>query len=245
MKKVNILITALLLSSTHVMAKSSVHWGYEGDIAAHNWSRLSSDYELCGKGKNQSPINITGAVKTELEPLSFNYTSALSDIINNGHTVQVNIKKGSNVLIEQNSFELKQFHFHSPSENKINGKSFPLEGHFVHADKNGKLLVVAVMFKKGIKNKAITQLWKSMPEKSGDKNVLDLKISAKDLLPDNKAYYRFNGSLTTPPCTEGVRWLVLKKPVTISEEQVAVFKNSLQHSNNRPLQELNARIILN
>lgn len=245
MKKVNILITTLLLSSTHVMAKNSVHWGYEGDIAAHNWSRLSSDYELCGKGKNQSPINITGVVKTELEPLRFNYVSALSDIINNGHTVQVNIKKGSHVFIEKNSFELKQFHFHSPSENRINGKSFPLEGHFVHTDKNGKLLVVAVMFKKGVKNKAINQIWKSMPEKSGDKNVLDLKISAKDLLPDNKAYYRFNGSLTTPPCTEGVRWLVLKKPVTISEEQVAVFKNSLHRSNNRPLQELNARIILN
>ena len=123
-------------------------------------------------------------------------------------------------------FTLKQFHFHAPSENEIKGVSYPLEAHFVHADKDGNLAVVAVMFKEGKENPALAKLWSHMPSKEGDKIALSHTDNALDLFPQNHAYYRFNGSLTTPPCSEGVRWFVMKKPVFASKAQIEAFKHS-------------------
>jgi carbonic anhydrase len=220
------------------------HWGYHGEAAPQNWGKLDAKFALCASGRNQSPIDIAGSIKAELKPLKLDYKAGVADIVNNGHTVQINYAAGSSLDVDGRKFELKQFHFHSPSENKVNGKQFPLEGHLVHADKDGNLAVVAVMFEEGAANELLTKLWDKMPAKAGDKAVLSAGMSVTRLLPKNRDYYRFNGSLTTPPCSEGVRWLVMKHPVTVSKAQVAQFSKAVGVANNRPLQPVHARSIL-
>jgi len=223
---------------THV-----VHWGYEGDGAPKHWGDIDPRFASCKNGLNQSPINLTRFTESELPAIDFNYHLTSTEILDNGHTEQINIKNGSSITIDNITFELKQFHFHTPSENNINGKSFPLEAHFVHASKDGKLAVVAVMFEEGEANTALTELWENIPKKVGEHHTLDAK-HLNALLPKERDYYRFNGSLTTPPCTEGVRWLVMKKPVTVSKAQIETFAKVMLHQNNRPIQPTNARVIL-
>ncbi len=193
---------------------------------------------------NQSPIDITNSLHAGLPPLQPNFQSASEDIVDNGHTIEVEMQGGSTFQIDGKTFELKQFHFHSPSENHINGQSFPMEAHFVTKDKEGDLAVIAVMFQEGAKNPALEQVWQAMPTKEGAKNPLVIQGIANALLPADKHYYRFNGSLTTPPCSEGVRWFVLKTPVTASKEQIEKFHHIMQHDNNRPVQPLNAREVI-
>ncbi len=221
-----------------------VHWGYEGDVAPEFWGSLDPAYEMCSKGKNQSPIDLTGFIEAELAPIKYIDSGKWHEVINNGHSIQVNCEKGSSIEIDGRVFNLIQFHFHTPSENLINGKSFPMEAHFVHADEDGNLAVVALMFEYGDKNSIIEKIWAKMPEKSGNKNSISSDFSPYSLLPNDRDYYRFNGSLTTPPCSEGVRWFVLKKTVTVSKEQVEKFAKVMGHPNNRPIQPVNARPIL-
>lgn len=236
-------ISSLLLVSNIAFASGGSHWGYSGHQGPDNWASLSADYSACS-GKNQSPINLTGFIESEMQPIKFNYKTGGKEILNNGHTVQVNYKKGSSISIDGMEFNLLQFHFHAPSENHINGKSYPLEAHFVHADKNGHLAVVAVMFEQGSSNAELAKAWSKMPKHEGDKSSFSGLISAANLLPGNHDYYRFNGSLTTPPCSEGVRWFVMKDSVKASKAQIDSFKGALHSANNRPLQALNARMIL-
>lgn len=243
MKKSFIAMSLLLASSVTSAAEHAVHWGYSGENGPENWASLTPEFSAC-TGKNQTPVNLTGFIKADLKPLKFNYKVGGSQILNNGHTVQVVYDAGSTVVIDGVEYSLKQFHFHAPSENEIKGQSFPLEAHFVHADKDGNLAVVAVMFKEGKENPALAKLWAHMPAKEGDKIALSPADNALDLFPQNHAYYRFNGSLTTPPCSEGVRWFVMKKPVSASKAQIDAFKNVMTHPNNRPLQPVNARVIL-
>ena len=224
----------------HAHAK---HWSYEGEGAPEHWAQIDKRFFMCKEGKNQSPINLTGFTESELAPITFNYHLISTEILDNGHTEQVNVKKGSSITLDDISFDLKQFHFHTPSENNINGKAFPLEAHFVHASKDGKLAVVAVMFEEGTENQALKELWAVMPTQAGKHKAIDAK-HLDALLPKDRDYYRFDGSLTTPPCTEGVRWLVMKKPVTLSKAQIKTFKKVMHMHNNRPIQNLNARMIL-
>lgn len=240
MKKA-IILSGLMLASAAVVAGGGTKWTYSGDTGAKNWAKLTPEFGACA-GKNQSPINLTGFTSASLKPIKFAYKPGGNTILNNGHTVQVNYAKGSSIKVDGITFNLLQFHFHAPSENNINGKSYPLEAHFVHADKKGNLAVVAVMFKEGKANKELAKAWKHMPHE-GEKHKLH-NISASKMLPRSKGYYRFNGSLTTPPCSEGVRWLVMKKPVTASKAQIAAFKKVLHEPNNRPIQPLNARTVL-
>ena len=242
MKK-SILLACAILASSHAFASEHAHWGYSGEGAPENWASLSGDNFSC-TGKNQSPINLTGFIESELAPLVFNYQAGGNEIVNNGHTVQVNYQKGSGINVDGKQFNLLQFHFHAPSENNINGESYPLEAHLVHADKDGNLAVVAVMFKEGAENKGLATAWKQIPMHEGDKNTFAQSIDANDILPTNKAYYRFNGSLTTPPCSEGVRWFVMKEVVTASKAQIEAFKATMHGVNNRPLQAVNSRVIL-
>jgi carbonic anhydrase len=245
MKNMTLVLTlSTLLAGSSCFASEAPHWGYQGDGAPKHWSELEGDYALCGSGENQSPINIINTVNTKLPKLNINYSGYGSNVINNGHSIQVNYQPGSTLVIDGDSFELKQFHFHSPSENKINGKSFPLEGHFVHADKNGNLAVIAVMFEEGQANAVLDKFWKQIPKNKGGTSQLTTKVAAQNLLPENTDYYRFNGSLTTPPCSEGVRWFVMKQPVTVSEQQVEKFSHIMHHPNNRNIQKLNARLVL-
>ena len=221
------------------------HWSYSGNTGPDKWAELAETNSVCSNGINQSPINLQSPVEAELEPLLINYSSAATDIVNNGHTVQVNIAAGSRISGSGQAFVLKQVHFHSPSENLIAGQSFPLEAHFVHADLQGNLAVLAVMFKAGLENRVLKRLWTKMPVQSGQKHSLsNFIIDISKLLPTDKSYYRYNGSLTTPPCTEGVRWFVLKQPVEVSMNQVQQFLDIMQHENNRPVQPINARVIL-
>lgn len=220
------------------------HWGYEGEAAPQNWSNLDAKFALCASGKNQSPIDLKGFVKADLKPLKLDYKAGVADILNNGHTVQINYAPGSSLAVDGLAFELKQFHFHSPSENKVNGKQIPLEGHLVHADKDGNLAVVAVMFQEGAADTLLTKLWEKMPNKAGEKGTLPGGLTVSQMLPKERGYYRFNGSLTTPPCSEGVRWFVMKQPVTASKTQIQQFSKAIGGSNNRPIQPTNARTVL-
>jgi carbonic anhydrase len=224
---------------------SGEHWGYSGEEGPEHWGELSSEYTACATGKNQTPINVAGMVDAELPPLVFDYKpDGGQEVINNGHTIQVNFVPGSTIKVDDKTFELLQFHFHSPSENHIEGKSFPMEAHFVHKDKDGNLAVLALMYTEGEENHELEKAWKGMPKEAGEKATLSQAVSADALLPQNLDYYRFDGSLTTPPCSEGVRWLVLKANSTASKQQIEEFQHVMHHPNNRPLQPLNARVIL-
>jgi carbonic anhydrase len=223
----------------------SGHWGYSGHEGPEHWGDLSSDYEMCGKGKNQSPINISGAIESELQPISFSYKTSSLDLVNNGHTIKASYDSGSSIMVDGHKYDLLQVHWHTPSENIIEGKSFPMEAHFVHADKDGNLAVIGVMYTKGNENGGITPVWNNMPAKTNATSKdSKITISAMDMLPANKDYYRFNGSLTTPPCSEGVRWMVMKNPVEASAEQIEKFHSSFHGDTNRPVQPINARPVL-
>jgi len=225
-------------------AEHKAHWGYTGHGSPEKWAELSPDNKMCGLGKSQSPINVVTSLDADLDAIAPAYTHASTEVVNNGHTVQVNIEAGDTLSVDGISFELKQFHFHTPSENNIDGKSFPLEAHFVHLDADGNIAVLALMFQEGEANAELAKIWEKMPKEANQKNELKLANIATALLPENKDYYRFSGSLTTPPCTEGVRWLVLKTPVTISKAQVKEFLSTMHHPNNRPIQATNARVIV-
>lgn len=236
-------LTAVLAMAC-IGTASAQHWGYAGEAGPENWSKIDPKFAMCALGRNQSPIDLRGFVESDLKPLKFAYKAGAADIVNNGHTVQVDYAAGSSLTVDGRTFELKQFHFHAPSENKIGGKQFPLEGHLVHADKDGNLAVVAVMFQEGAANPLLAKLWEKLPPKVGDKSALPAGLSVSQLLPADRDYYRFNGSLTTPPCSEGVWWLVMKKQPTVSKAQVQQFSKTVGFANNRPVQPVNARPLL-
>lgn len=224
--------------------KHSAHWAYEGKEGPENWAKLKPEFATCDAGRNQSPINIDAVIDAPLKPLKGIQKVAAKEILNNGHTVQANFKFGNMLLLDDVPYQMKQVHFHAPSENTIKGKSFPLEAHFVHADKNGNLSVIGVMFKEGKANSGLEKLWAQMPKDTGAPIPLKAKVSAGEMIPDNRDYYRFSGSLTTPPCSEGVRWLLLKTPMTASKEQITAFEAVMKHHNNRPVQPLNGRLVV-
>jgi len=236
------LMTSVSMANEH--SEEGHHWGYTGHNSPESWASLSPKNKMCGLGKNQSPINIITTLHTDGDKLKISYNGSSDSIIDNGHTIEVKMGDNNTFRLHGMIFSLKQFHFHSPSENRINGKSFPLEAHFVHTDKDGNLAVVAVMFEYGKENKTLAKIWNTMPAKEGEENKLNLKEVASELLPKSMEHYYFNGSLTTPPCTEGVRWIVLRNPVTVSKEQVEKFLKVMKHTNNRPVQPLNARVVV-
>ncbi|MDO6581578.1 carbonic anhydrase family protein [Photobacterium sp. 2_MG-2023] len=236
------LIAALQAGS--VLAAENPHWSYSGHDGPKHWSTLDPEFKVCATGKNQSPIDVTAAVAGALAPLVISYQPSGASVINDGHTVQVNYQTGSYITLDGEPFELKQFHFHTPSENLIRGESFPLEGHFVHADKNGSLAVIAVMFKEGNANHALASIWPHIPAQVGATAALKQPVDASQLLPAQQDYYRFSGSLTTPPCSEGVRWLVMKAPQSLSASQITELMKIMKHSNNRPVQPLNGRVVV-
>lgn len=221
----------------------SSEWSYEGAHGPAEWGRLKPEFGACAGRSNQSPIDISATIDAVLPPLRMSYAASGAEVVNNGHTVQVNFRPGSAVTIDGRGFELKQFHFHAPSENRVSGKSYPLEAHLVHADKDGNLAVVAVFFAEGTANSTLGAVWNRMPQ-AGAKNELPAPVSAAGLLPANRDYYRYNGSLTTPPCSEGVRWIVMKHAITASRAQIEQFQKTLGFANNRPVQPTFARPVL-
>ena len=233
-----------IVSTGSVLASGQPHWSYQGDTAPQFWGNIDPAFSMCSAGKSQSPVDLKAFVESELVPLGIKYSASGKEVINNGHAIQVNYEPGSIAAVGEHSYELKQFHFHSPSENTIAGKSFPLEAHFVHADAAGNLAVIAVMYEEGPINGELEKAWKKMPVSAGGKDSLEAAMDAAALLPADKDYYRFNGSLTTPPCSEGVLWIVMKKYGTVSREQIEKFVATMKGPNNRPVQPLNARVVM-
>lgn len=219
-------------------------WTYEGAKGPGHWGELSPDYGTCHSGKFQSPIDIRQPVNADLAPLNLHYQNTAETLVNNGHTLQVSVQENEEVELDGQKFTLQQYHFHAPSENLIAGKSFPLEAHFVHSSDNNELLVVAVMFNIGAENPGLAPLLAALPDKIDEVATLNQPMNIRPLFPENLHYYRFSGSLTTPPCTEGLRWIVLKDPVTLSQSQLEKFQHALRHANNRPVQPLNGRLIV-
>ncbi len=221
------------------------HWAYMGSVGPKHWSEVKKEFNMCSEGKQQTPINVVATKDVDLKPLDLNYTAGSATIIDNGHTVQVNVAEGNVLKIDGVDYKLKQFHFHVPSENNINGNEYPLEAHFVHATDDGKLAVVAVMFEEGAENPTLAKAWKKVPSlKVGEAVKCGLTVDEiKALMPKNKEYYKFMGSLTTPPCSENVKWHVFKTPLTVSKEQINTFFDKFSFPNNRPVQPTNGREI--
>jgi carbonic anhydrase len=218
-------------------------WSYQGKRGAHAWGELGPGYATCKLGKFQSPIDIrdADAQKAALPEIGFRYTPARGRVVNNGHTIQVNMTAAGGVTLADGDYDLVQFHFHAPSEEKFNGKRHPMDAHLVHRNARGALAVVAVQFEQGRANAALQKVFDRIPMKSGEKRVLPM-LDATGLLPADRAYYRFKGSLTTPPCSEEVAWHVLRQPVEVSRAQLQAFRK-LYPMNARPVQPLNGRTI--
>ena len=227
-------------------SEQAPHWSYEGEEGPEHWGEISDLYRMCSEGMNQSPIDITVDVHAGLPELVFDYHSSNLREINNGHTIQQNVDPGSYLTItgRDERYELKQFHFHSPSEHKINGRSYAMELHFVHVSDTGALAVVGVMIDEGDEHPVLNQLWTWMPENAGETSEQPIGIEETNLLPPTREYFAYSGSLTTPPCSEGVAWIVLKNPIEASAEQIARFKERMGPATNRPVQSRNARLIL-
>jgi carbonic anhydrase len=228
------------------------HWSYEGKHGPEKWGSLDPAYAACDKGKEQSPIDIIKAGAGTANPWTINYRPTslniahhehVVDIVDNGHTIQVNVDEGSTLTTSRNTYQLKQFHFHSPSEHTVDGKSFPMEVHFVHQSADGNFAVVGALFAEGPSNENVAKLIANFPKAKGDTVRLpETKLDLSLQLPKNNAAYTYMGSFTTPPCTENVEWLVFREPILASREQLKAFAARLS-PNNRPVQPVNGRPI--
>jgi len=220
--------------------KKSTHWSYAGHEGPENWAKLDPAFAACEEGRQQSPIDLKWGKQKGKRNLSFHYAAGPLNVVDNGHTIQVNVPVGSYALIDGEKYSLLQFHFHALSEHTFSGKHFPLEAHFVHKNADGKLAVVGVMFETGGKSMGLETVFLNLPGKVHDEKRVMTQFNPASLLPSVHTHYQYSGSLTTPPCSEGVNWTVLNTPMPISEEQVAQFHRAYVH-NNRPLQELHER----
>ncbi len=221
----------------------AIHWGYEGEYGPEHWGDISPEYSTCKSGERQSPIGISVTEKAKLDAINFNYYTTPLKIINNGHTIQINYGRGSYISIGNKRYDLVQFHFHSPSEHKIQGQSYAMEAHLVHKDEGGKLAVVAILMEEGKCNDFIKTLWNNIPSEEGKERLAtDIKTNASQLLPKETGYYNYSGSLTVPPGHENVNWFVLKTPIEVSKTQVEKF-TSLFKKTARPIQSLHGRVV--
>lgn len=222
--------------------KSSHEWSYEGENGAFHWAKLSPANTLCESGERQSPIDIREGIRVDLDLLRFEYQAAQFNVLDNGHTIQVSVNSGHFLNVSGKNYELIQFHFHKPSEERINGKGFPMVVHLVHKDVDGKFAVVAIMIEVGKANNIIQTVWNNLPlEKKMNVKALQ-EIDMQQILPKSLNYYTYMGSLTTPPCSEGVLWIVMKESIEISSEQLAIFAR-LYPMNARPIQKSFNRLI--
>jgi len=246
-KLTKIVLSLALASSIVTATEHKSHWGYTGSEGPSNWGNLQSSYVDCKIGKRQSPIDIPSTSKQlgiSDAGIFVNYNDVDLDIVNNGHTIQVNIPNGNEAFINGKKYKLLQFHFHAPSEHTVDGKPIPMEAHLVHIAADGELAVIGVLMAEGKENPFIDKIFSNMPQKAnGHKKSADIKINTTSILPVSKDHWHYLGSLTTPPCTQIVEWYLLKEPITISPNQLAQF-HKLYNGNARPVQELNTRVIL-
>jgi carbonic anhydrase len=233
--------TTLKKATTTTKTAEAIHWSYEGEGGPENWGELDKANLACADGTQQSPIDIANAKVADLPDLKFAWTASDGSVVNNGHTIQVDVKAGGTLTIGATTYTLAQFHFHGPSEHTIGGKNYPLEVHFVHKDASGKLAVVGVLVGEGAENKAFAPIIDKLPSKENTPAELGTSLALTSMLPGVKATYRYAGSLTTPPCSEGVAWNVMAQPMTMSKAQIDAITSHFHEANNRPTQKLNGR----
>ncbi len=236
-------------AATHAVADnahgSEAHWSYEGETGPQASGKLKPDFNTCAIGKRQSPINIESGntLQGPAEPVQFAYQPSNGTVVNNGHTIQVDVQGENTITVRGSTYRLLQFHFHTPSEEQINFKRFPMVAHLVHKNNEGQLAVVAVLLDEGAASPFIDKVWTYMPLDANDRvRMPPGLLNLSELLPTDQRYYQFMGSLTTPPCSEGVLWMVMKQPVTISRGQHRLF-TQLYPSNARPVQAVNGRAV--
>ncbi len=238
------LCAAVLVCAFTVSADVTANWGYTGANGPRHWAKLSDEFSVCANGRRQSPIDLpeasAGTSAGSAPMLAFTYEASDLEIINTGHTIQANVPPGNSLRVGDDVYELVQFHFHSPSENQVDGRSYPLEMHLVHRNEDGDLAVVGVLFEDGPANAELAGIWEDLPEDAGA--TVEVSLNPEQLLPAERSFYRFGGSLTTPPCSEGVDWFVLAEPRTISTGQARAFVD-LIGENARPPQPLFGRTI--
>ncbi len=243
MKPIAILLTVALSSLAGPIVADDTHWDYEGSKGPEHWAELHPDYDLCLRGRNQSPINLVADLDVQLPPLVLEYTNpGILLEVNTGHAIQESVPEGNLILIDGDQFELKQFHFHSPSEHLLADESFPMEVHLVHQNEAGDYVVVGLLFEEGEHNELLDRLPSFRVERGED--PYGDPIDYNELITDRSDYFLYNGSLTTPPCTEGVRWVVIKQPIIASPRQIQHYHDLLGFDNNRPIQPHNSRIVL-
>jgi len=226
----------------HDAAPSHLHWSYDGLAGPEAWGKLKPEYSKCATGARQSPIDIRDGIQVKLDAVKFEYQPSRFGVIDNGHTVQVNVAPGNFIEVMGRRFELQQFHFHRPSEERIAGRQFDMAAHLVHKDADGKLAVIAVLLEHGGAQPVVQAVWNNLPLEKGEEQPAQVPIDLNQLLPADRSYYTYMGSLTTPPCTEGVLWMVMKRSVPLSDEQLAIFAR-LYPMNARPIQSASGRLI--
>lgn len=237
------ILSALCATASLVAQAATPHWEYKGPHGTAHWAEIDPSYESCAHGRAQSPIDIRNAQAAQLPALEFSYGRVAPSIVNNGHTIQINVPKGQFLRIGDHRYELVQFHFHTPSEEHVQGKPSAMVAHFVHRDAEGKLAVVAALIQPGKAQTGFDTVLSHLPQHAGETLTVDgLELDLAGLLPAERRYWEFEGSLTTPPCSEGVRWMVLAQPVTVSAEAIRNMRR-LYPANARPVQPLNGRVV--
>jgi carbonic anhydrase len=223
-------------------AMRDIPWSYEGDGGPANWGKLRADYATCATGKRQSPIDIREGIRVNLEPIKFEYTRTQFRIVDTGHAVQVGVGAGLGLRVMGKRFELSHLEFRRPAEERVNGRTYDMSVHLVHRSDDGQIAVVVVLLEKGAEHPLIQTLWDNLPLERDVEVAPEAVIDLNVLLPESRAYWTYMGSLTTPPCTEGVLWMVLKQPVQVAADQVAIFARVFR-SNARPVQPANGRLV--
>jgi carbonic anhydrase len=232
-----------LCASVALAAENHAHWTYEGPSGPNKWGDFDAANQICSIGHQQSPVDITGSIAARQSPLKLSLTKRPDTIVNNGHTIQLNFSEGDRLNVGDRKYKLTQFHFHHPSEHLVDGKGFAMEAHFVHAAEGGELAVVGVFIVPGRRNAVFQKIISTMPQEEGSPVPADHAIDPNGLLPPGRGYYHYEGSLTTPPCSETVDWLVLVHRIEVAEEDIARFAK-LYPMNARPVQKLDRRFIL-
>lgn len=228
------------LAASQQDVNTALQWGYEGVTDPSHWAGLEADFALCSMGQFQSPINLqSDTAIAKSKTLSINYHPSLFNAVNTGRTLQMNTASGSQISLDNQIYKLIQFHFHAPSEHLIDSKTSEMELHLVHKNANNQLTVLGVMIEPGSPNQALEELWDHIPA-VGAKQAPELSIDTSQLLPDDLSFYHYQGSLTTPPCSESVNWVVMKHPIQASSSQIETFKSHF-HANARPIQVLHNR----
>jgi carbonic anhydrase len=226
------------------LAQPHPEFGYAGANGPSHWGGMSEHWRSCSAGVNQSPVELARFVEADLPALQISYGPSGREVVHTGHAIQVNAGPGSTLGVDGLSFRLLQFHFHAPSEHHLEGRDFPLEAHLVHQNQAGELAVIGVFFESGAPNDLLGLVTASLPSGPGQRRLLGSGLTPAGLLPADRDYLRYSGSLTTPPCSEGVRWLVMKRPMTASPAQIEAVGAALGFANNRPTQPLGARTLL-